>query len=178
MDAVRAALRETAAHHMVAFGLGPDTLHGPQGDLRLAAIERMIAGRETLADLVALGERIVVAEVADDMPTRPVPSRLGQSIRFTIADVVKGPAGPSTFQTGAAVSSMFAGAKKGEQFLFFLSPSMASLKASENAPLAGSGLAFQFVPYALAGERLSRLDSTQTDPAGATLTTVRALANR
>jgi len=163
---------------MVAFGLGPETLQGPQGETRLAAIERLTLGRETLADLVALGERVVVAEITDELPETPVRSRLGQSIRFSVTDVIKGPAGPTTFQTGSTVSAMFAGAQKGERFLFFLSPSIASFKAAENAPLAGAGLAFQFVPYALAGNRLMRLDSTQTDPAGATLTTVRGLASR
>lgn len=176
-DAVRNALRETAARNMVAFGLGPDELQGPRGDERVAAVERLTAGSEKLDDLVLLGERIVVAEVVDDLPAN-VRSRLGKEITFKVVEVVKGPAGPPSFRTGRAASSLFAAANTGQQYLFFLSPSVAAFKRAENVPLSGPDTAFQFVPYALQNGQLVRLDSGQTAANAATIETVRALAKR
>ena len=174
-NAVREALRRGAALDMVAYSLEPNILQGPRGDDFVKAIERVTAGTETLEDLVLLGERIVVAEIADELPS-DVPSRIGRETSFTIREVLKGPAGPSTFVAGRDASTMYSGAKKGARFLFFLSPTVARFKQAENLPLSGRDTAFQFVPYALQGEALIRLDSTQTDPRGATLSKVGALA--
>lgn len=174
--AVRDALRKTAAHDLVATGLGPDALQGPNAAAALAAIERVTTKRETLADLLTLGERILIAEVASDKPDAP--SRLGQEIPFTVVEVLKGAQGPALFTLGAHMSRPFASAAKGQRYLFFVSPSLARFKQAGGRRLAGPGTAFQFAPYAILNERLVAVYDGQTDPRGASVADVRAALGR